>query len=127
MISPLEYRISSGVFGAALPHPARILITDAAGLNGRPFTMPTSLIPAVLGMNPVTFLPAAIGGYLGSVLNLAYLINAGKSYNTLVTSDQRLLIHEGTHVWQGRNSTFAMTYVFNSVLNQGIHGAGAYS
>jgi hypothetical protein len=52
MISLLEYPISSGVFGATLPYPGRILITDAAGLNGRPFTIPTSLIPAVLGITP---------------------------------------------------------------------------
>lgn len=127
MISPLEYRIASGVFGPTLPYPARILVTDAAGLNGRPFTIPTSLIPAVLGMNPVTFLPATVGGYLGSVLNWAYLLNMGRYYNTLASSDQRLLIHEMTHVWQGKNSTFALAYVFNSVLKQGVQGGAAYS
>ena len=126
-ISPLEYQIASGVFGATLPYPSRILVTDAAGMNGRPFTIPTSLIPTVLGMTPVTFLPGAIAGYLGSVLNLAYLMNVGNSYNTLGSGDQRLLVHEMTHVWQGKNSTFAMSYVFGSVLNQAMHGSGAYS
>jgi hypothetical protein len=55
-----------------------------------------------------------------SVLNLAYLMNVGSSYNTLGVGDQRLLVHETTHVWQGKNSTFAMSYVFSSVLNQGM-------
>jgi hypothetical protein len=40
---------------------------------------------------------------------------------------QRLLVHETTHVWQGKNSTMALTYVFSSVLNQGLHGGAAYS
>jgi hypothetical protein len=54
-------------------------------------------------------------------------MNVGNLYDTLGTSQQRVLIHETSHVWQGKNSTFALTYVFNSVLNQCLHGNGAYS
>lgn len=126
-ISSLEYHIVSGVFGATLPHPSRILVTNAAGLSGRPFTIPTSLVSSILGMNPALFLPTAILGYLSSVINVAYLMNVGQYYGTLGTSHQRLLVHETTHVWQGKNSTLALTYVFSSVLNQGLHGNGAYS
>jgi hypothetical protein len=57
-----------------------------------------SLIP---GVTPHTFLPTVLGSYLGSVINVACLINVGAFYSTLTTSDQRLLIHEISHVWQG--------------------------
>jgi hypothetical protein len=130
-ISSLEYHIVSGVFGTTLPHPSRILITDAAGLDGRAFTIPTSLMAMISGVNPAVFIPTVLGSYLGSVINVAYLINVGRFYGTLATSDQRLLIHETSHVWQGKNSRFAnsrfaLTYVFNSVFNQCLHGSGAY-
>lgn len=110
-----------------LPSPSRIFITDAAGLNGRPFTIPTSLVSSILGLNPALLLPSAILGYLGSIINVAYLINVGSSYSTLGTKDQALLVHETAHVWQGKNSTLALTYVFSSALNQCVHGARAYS
>ena len=126
-MSPVEYHIVSGVFGATLPYRSRILVTNAAGMDGRAFTIPTSLVSTILGMNPALFLPTAIVGYLGSIVNLAYLMNVGRDYNTLGSSQQRLLVHETTHVWQGKNSTLALTYVFSSVLNQGLHGGGAYS
>jgi len=92
------------------------------------FTIPTSLVSTLLGMAPGAFMiGAAIGGYLGSFLNLAYLMNVGADYDTLGTSQQRLLVHETTHVWQGKNSTLALTYVFSSVINQGLYGGSAYS
>jgi hypothetical protein len=126
-ISSLEYHIVSGVFGNTLPHQSRILVTDAAGLDGRAFTIPTSLTSMIPVVNLALFLPTVLGSYLGSVINIAYLINVGAFYSTLATSDQRLLIHETSHVWQGKNSRFALTYVFNSVLSQCLHGSGAYS
>jgi hypothetical protein len=39
-MSEAEYRIVSSVFGNTLPSRFRILITNAAGLNGRAFTIP---------------------------------------------------------------------------------------
>jgi hypothetical protein len=126
-ISSMEYHIVSGVFGTTLPHRSRILITDGAGLDGRAFTIPTSFLSLVPGVNPALFLPTAIAGYLGSAINVAYLINVGRFYGALTTTRQGLLIHETSHVWQGKNSTFALTYVFNSVLSQCLHGVRAYS
>jgi hypothetical protein len=44
-----------------------------------------------------------------------------------------LLVHETTHVWQGRNSVFALSYVFGSAISQcaaslgGSTTSGAYS
>jgi hypothetical protein len=127
MMNGLEYQIARSVFGSTLPHPARILITNAAGLNGRAFTIPSSAFLTVFGINPATLLPSLLGSYIGSAINLAYFMNVGRDYGVLTTSRQHLLIHETTHVWQGKNSSLALSYVFDSVLKQGLHGAMAYS
>jgi len=127
-----EYRIVSRVFGGTLPLRIRIVITDAAGLDGRAFTIPTSLLSMLLNI-PVSSYFAGVGssiavGYLASCINLAYLINVGDSYDTLTTSDTNVLVHETAHVWQGKNSIFALTYVFDSIYNQCIRSnAYAYS
>ena len=54
-------------------------------------------------------------------------MNVGKDYNSLLTSQRHLLVHETAHVWQGKNSTLALSYVFDSVLKQGLQGPAAYS
>jgi len=70
-------------------------------------------------MNPAAFFASAALGYLTSFVNLAYLMNVGADYDTLATgASQRLLVHETAHVWQGKNSAFALSYVFNSVFSQ---------
>jgi hypothetical protein len=59
---------------------------------------------------------------------VAYLVNVGSAnYNILGSSNQRLLVHETMHVWQGHNSTFALSYVYNSIINQCLSGQGAYT
>jgi len=122
LLSDAEYKIVSRVFGVTLPWRVRILVTNASGVDGRPFTIPTSLLSTIVSSNPATFLANIQLGYLASLVNLAYLINAGAAYNLLATSEQALLVHEMTHVWQGKNSTFALSYVFNSVYNQCVRG-----
>jgi hypothetical protein len=121
-MSEREYQIVSGVFGNTLPYRVRILITNAAGASGRAFTIPTSLLATIAGVNPATFLASVSLGYLASFINLAYLINVGQSYDLLATSEKNLLVHETAHVWQGKNSTFALSYVFNSVYSQCVRG-----
>ena len=125
-MSAPEYRIVSRVFGDTLPYRVRILITNAAGVDGRPFTVPTSLLSTVVGMNPVTFLSNLTLGYLASFVNVAYLINVGADYGALDGSSKDVLVHETAHVWQGKNSVFALSYVFNSVYNQCVR-ANAYA
>jgi hypothetical protein len=117
-MSASEYGIVSRVFADTLPYRIRILITDAAGEDGRAFTIPTSLLSAIAGINPANFLASVTVGYLSSFINLAYLINVGDEYDSLTTSGRDTLVHETTHVWQGKNSTFALSYVFDSVWNQ---------
>jgi len=128
----VEYDIVTAVFRSTIPYRWRILISNAAGKDGRPFTIPTSLISTILGIAPDLFLAPAVmaglaGGYLASIVNLGYIINAGDEYATLSGAGARTLVHETAHVWQGKNSRFALTYVFNSLINQGLHGSGAYA
>jgi hypothetical protein len=135
LMSHPEYNIVCRVFAGTIPYRVRIFITDAAGEDGRPFTIPTSLLPTILGMTEGAFfggvpgaLGGAAGGYIGSFINLAYLINAGDAYDSLTGKDRDTLVHETTHVWQGKNSTFALSYVFNSVYNQCVlRNAYAYT
>jgi hypothetical protein len=123
-----EYDIVTRVMGDTLPYRFRIWITDAAGVDGRAFTIPTSLISTILNMPATGFLAGITGGYLGSLVNLAYLINVGNKYDTLASTHKGLLVHETTHVWQGKNSVFALSYVFNSIYNQCLKGnAYAYT
>ncbi len=126
LMSSPEYRIVSQVFGDTLPSRERILVTNAAGINGRASTIPTSLVTVAFGVNLLTLLQQLIGGYLRSAINAGYLMNRGRYYGSLATSRQYLLVHETAHVWQGKNSIFALSYVFNSIWNQGIHGSKAY-
>jgi hypothetical protein len=76
--------------------------------------------------NAAAFLATAAGGYLGSFINLAYLINTGDAYDSLTSTDRDTLVHETTHVWQGKNNTFALSDVFNSIYNQCVL-ANAYA
>lgn len=121
-----EYGIVSRVFGNTLPYKIRIWITNAAGMNGRAFTIPTSLISSILAIPVAGFFGGIAGGYVASAINLAYLINVGDDYDKLSTTSQGLLVHETAHVWQGKNSRFSQSYVFNSIINQHLKGQGAY-
>jgi len=140
-MDPPEYALVTRVFGNTLPFRHRILITDAAGLDGRPFTIPTTLIGEILSVSPALFFGAlgtsmacsglAVEYLASSVINLAYLINVGRAYaygSLAARPIAGLLVHETTHVWQGKNSTFALSYVFNSLYNQRVLAdAYAYS
>ena len=128
-MSAAEYQIVSRVFGNTLPWRQRIIVTNGAGLQNRPFTIPTSLIRVLFGAAASGFLApiTATVGSLTTFINLAYLMNVGSAYSSLDTSQKGLLVHETTHVWQGKNSTLALSYVFNSCLSQCIRGGAAYS
>jgi hypothetical protein len=123
-----EYDIVKRVTGDTLPWRVRIIVTDGAGAEGRPFTIPTSLVTTLLGSAASGFLAplAAFAGYVGSVTNLGYLMNVGSAYSDMSGSNQDLLVHESTHVWQGKNSFFAQSYVYNSCISQCLRGGRAY-
>lgn len=114
-----EWAVVQPVFGDTLPYRRRIWITNALGLGGAPFTIPTSMLSTIAWS--LMGLPGTAVGYLGSVVNVGYLMNVGNfcdSDMSLTPDASRLLVHEMTHVWQGKNSVFALTYVFSSVLAQ---------
>jgi len=55
---------------------------------------------------------------LNSVVNFGYVMNVGPKGYPDMTKNKNLLVHEMTHVWQGYNAVFAMTYVLNSAYHQ---------
>lgn len=140
-----EWEIVSGVFGSTLPFRQRIIITNGLGAQDRPFTIPTSLIsslPSVLadslaGLIALPPIGAVLGfgvgaglALVGSVVNAGYLMNVGQyAYPDMSSSqdDRELLVHETAHVWQGKNSVFALSYVYGSAISQCTSGLGAYN
>lgn len=126
VMNTAEYAIVSRVFSDTLPWRYRIIVTNGAGLDNRPFTIPTSLL-TTLGATVAAGFAGAIAGYLTSFINLAYLVNVGSAYADMSRGYQNLLVHETTHVWQGKNSNLSLTYVFSSCISQCIRGTGAYN
>lgn len=138
-----EWNIVAGVFGATLPMRQRVFITNGAGVDGRAFTIPTSLTSSLPPMAVGAFMALGFGAAVMSLVAdvwsstiLAYIMNVGPDfYGDLTAMDldnqdddaSATPVHEMTHVWQGKNSTFALTYVFSSVINQAFSGTGAYS
>ncbi len=121
-----EYQIVTRVCGDTLPFRLRILITNGAGLDDRPFTIPTSLISTLLGTAATGF-AGALAGYLTSFINVGYVISVGSAFHDMSSSNTDLLVHETMHVWQGKNSVLALSYVFSSCISQCLRGGGAYS
>ena len=156
-----EWTILARVFGSTLPFRQRVFLTDGLGGDDAPFTIPTSAISALPPLLASAYagglfgpagaaLSAAITGaavYLFSSVNLAYIVNVGPGPYPDMSSGtytvgpytlerNHLLVHELTHVWQGKNSIFALSYVISSAYSQcrgmvsggGIRGrAAAYS
>ncbi|REJ76418.1 MAG: hypothetical protein DWQ47_12500 [Acidobacteria bacterium] len=129
IMSSAEYRIVESVYDDTLPFRIRIMVTNGLGGYNRPFTIPTSLVTTLLGAAASGFLAAAatIGGYLGSIVNMGYLMNVGSAFPDMSSSNTDLLVHETAHVLQGKNSVFAQSYVYDSAINQCIRGNAAYN
>jgi hypothetical protein len=140
-----EWKIVTRVFGAdTLPFHARVFITNGLGLNNVPFTIPTSAISTVYGTasafigtfalsGPLALVPGAVaaaGGYAASVVNMGFLMNVGPgAFPDMSVMNRNLLVHEMTHVWQGRNDFFALRFVVGSLIAQcgGIQAGGGFS
>src|SRR5262249_8554996 len=103
-------------------------ITDGAGLDNRPFTIPTSLVTTILATPAAPFLAPIIllRGTLGSTVTLAYLIKVGSAYLDMSLFNKAMLVDARTDVWQGKNSYLARSYVFDSCISQCVRGSGAY-
>jgi hypothetical protein len=116
--------ISLATIPAVITAGFNALIANKTGPVGRAL----STLHNYVGTGP-TFLGTLPSQILGTV-NLGYFVSVGPTAYPDMTVDQGtkdLLVHEMTHVWQGKNSTSSMTYVINSVFHQcqGIFGAGS--
>lgn len=140
LLTSAEWAIVERVYTSArLPMRQRVFITNGAGADGRPFTIPTSLLTAaapaaffaVVTKNPLLTAVAAVAGAgIGTLLsftNLGYIMSVGPTFYADLTATDRankhkdaqaLLVHETGHVWQGKNSVLALTYVWSSVISQ---------
>ncbi len=92
-LSDREISEARGVFESTVPY-SGVFITDNIGLNGRAYTTPLGPLCYRLHMGPRVY------------------ANPGTNLGTL--------IHEMTHVWQGRNNFFQWGYVGTSLFHQGV-------
>jgi hypothetical protein len=124
-----EYALVKRVMGNTLPWRRQIIMTNGAGESGRAFTIPISFASAVFGSAIAPLLAPIIlaQSYLTSVVNAGFLMNVGTHYNDMSVHNPTLLVHETMHAWQGHNSLFAQSYVYNSAINQCISGGSAYN
>jgi len=119
-----EWRIVSGVFGRTLPFRQRVFLTDAAGADRRAFAIPTSAISGgvftALGAlrGPVGMALTGSIQWATSAVNTGYIIGVGPARFGDMTQHPGLLVHEMTHVWQGRNRTFALSYALEAAFHQ---------
>jgi hypothetical protein len=111
-------------------------------MHGAPFTVPTSALSSALlaaGIaNPLLpalapRIPLALGaGYGASIVNAGYVMNVGPKYYpdlTITAWGKDMLVHEMTHVWQGKNSVFALSATLGALAAQcrGMSTTGSFS
>lgn len=101
-----EESILRGVYGSSLIY-GKILLSDALGGGGRPFTLYMSL-PLIGGVTVIQIGPTAYG---------------------TPGSNPGLLIHEAAHSWQSQHHPSGAAYMANSIASQAAAaaaGASAY-
>jgi hypothetical protein len=140
-----EWKPIQDTFVGEVPSRDKILITSVAGLGGRPFTIPGSLVMGA-GAGVGQFVPVL--GQIVLIVGLLehlwdkYLLNMGKGgykdvlrfWNTDFTNDVTggpgrpgsTFVHEMTHVWQGYHRAFSWWYIFDSLYHQACCGSKAY-
>ena len=91
-LDPAEKTLAATVFGKSLDF-SRILVSDALGFGGRPFT---------LALGPFT------------------VLNLGSGPFRKPASDRALLIHELTHSWQSQHHLSPYAYEVNSIASQAV-------
>lgn len=91
-LTAAQETVARGVFDSSLDY-TRILLSDATGAGGRPFTI---AVPVAAGIHMV-------------------VINAGS-----FTPSRNLLIHELVHAWQSQHSINPKQFMVNSLASQAI-------
>ncbi len=143
--TPAEWQVIQQTHRNMVPARDKIIITSVAGLQGRPFTIPGSMVMAgeagVGALVPVLGQIALIVSLLEHLWD-KYLLNLGKGgyqnalsfWRTDFTNDitggagrpGSTLVHETTHVWQGYHKAFSWWYIFDSIYKQACCGNKAY-
>ena len=95
-MDPAEITLASGVYGSSIAY-GGVLVTDALGGGGRPFT---------------TALPVGFTA-----------LNRGPGPYGTPASDPDLLIHELGHVWQSQHHPNPAAFMANSLASQAAAGA----
>jgi hypothetical protein len=101
-LDPTELSLLLGTYGASIDY-SLVLLSNATGVSGRPFTTI---------------------GPLGTVI-----INVGPAAYASPASNPKLLIHEMAHVWQSQHHPTREQFMVNSVASQaaaGIAGGDPY-
>jgi hypothetical protein len=136
-LHPAEIQVAQSVFQNTIPYD-RVLLIPLAGIGGRPFTIPGTLM--MTGTAAASALLPGIGTFFLAAELLAglydkYVIFIGADgYQDALHhpfdsagSPGQTLIHELTHVWQGHNGGFAWDYVYHSIKDQCQLGTSAYN
>jgi len=101
-----EQSLATGVYGASIDF-GKVLLSDAVGGGGRPFT---------------TYVPSPIPGLSGGTV-----INIGPSAYATPGSDRDLLIHELGHSWQSQHHPNPAAFMANSIASQAAAAAAGGS
>jgi hypothetical protein len=104
LLNTREMQIAQKVFGKRIPY-EHVLVTDAIGAQGRPFTIP---VPG----------------------SRYYSLNVGAPAYSDMSQGKihaETLVHELVHVWQGVHSSWSYAYVFRSAWHQIRSGESAYT
>ncbi len=101
-LTPTEEAMATSVYGGSLNF-SHILLTDAVGGGGRPFTL---YVPS-----PIPFVSGAT------------VINIGPSAYATPGSNRGLLIHELAHSWQSQHHPNPAQYMVSSLASQAAAAA----
>jgi len=120
LLNPLNPLPIGGLIAASLSGVVAGLADRLGGAAGA-VAAANGMISNVFGVLPSAHALTA-PAQLSSIIAGAYLVNVGpRHFKSIAPS---LLVHELTHVWQGRNGAFAMSYVINSAFHQCRGAAG---
>jgi len=103
-----ERTMATGIYGGSLNF-SKILLSDAVGGGGRPFT---------------TYVPSPVSGIDGGTV-----INIGPTAYATPGSNRNLLIHELAHSWQSQHHPNPAQFMVNSIASQAgaaLAGGSAY-
>ena len=89
LLNDQEWEMAQFIFRDTLPDRSQIVLTNLGGLDGRPFTYPSTIGPV--------------------------FVNLGHFYvHNATIPNGSLLFHELTHVWQAKEGTFSEVFLYDA-------------